>query len=458
MQLPDGPKAPAFLQTFKAIFQPLEYLDSLAKRYGDIFTFRSIGFPRSVILSHPQAIQELFTADAKLFESGKANKILQPVLGDYSLILHDGDYHQQQRRLLTPPFHGERMKAYGEIICQITEQVISQWQLDKPFIARSSMQEISLRVILQAVFGLHEGTRYQQLSKLLSATTDVFNSPFSSSLLFLPLLQQDFGSLSPWGQFLRRKQQINKLLNAEIQERRENFDANREDILTLLMLAQDEAGQPMTNQELQDELMTLLFAGHETTASALAWALYWIHYLPEVRDKLLQELEACGNELNPHTVAKLPYLNAICSETLRIYPIALFTFPRITKASIKLMGYEFDPGTVLSTCIYLTHQRADLYPEPKQFKPERFLERQFSPYEYFPFGGSNRRCIGMAFALYEMKLVLATILSRLQLSLVDSCPIQPARRGLTMAPRGGVQMVVTGERPIPSKSLMTQFS
>jgi len=458
MKLPDGPQAPAVVQTIRGIFQPLEYLENVAQRYGDTFRFRAIGFPSSVILTHPQSIQELFTADPKLFESGKANKIFQPILGEYSLILRDGDYHHQQRRLLTPPFHGERMKAYGEIICQITEKVISQWKLGEPFIARSSMQEISLRVILRAVFGLYEGTRYQQLSKLLSATTDLFNSPFISSFLFLPILQQDFGSLSPWGHFLRQKQQINELLYAEIRERREQFDASREDILTLLMLARDEAGQPMTDQELRDELMTLLFAGHETTASALAWALYWIHHLPDVRKKLLQELETCGNDLNPNTVAKLPYLNAVCSETLRIYPIALFSFPRIINSSLKLMDYEFAPGTMLSACIYLTHHREDLYPQPKQFKPERFLERQFSPYEYLPFGGGNRRCIGMAFALYEMKLVLATILSSFQVSLVDSRPIKPVRRGLTMTPGGGVRMIVTGQRQITRKSLMTQLS
>ncbi|MBW4575727.1 MAG: cytochrome P450 [Aphanothece sp. CMT-3BRIN-NPC111] len=456
MKLLDGPKTPAFLQTIQAIFSPLEYLEKFAQRYGDIFTTRFIGFPSPVVLCHPQAIQEVFTADPKLFDSGKANKILQPLLGEYSLILHDGDYHQRQRRLLIPPFHGERMRAYGKLICDITEQVISQCQIGEPLLARPLMQEISLRVILRAVFGIDEGARFQQLRQLLSSLLDIFNSPLKSSLLFIPALQQDLGPWSPWGQFIRQRQQIDQLLEAEISERRVENDQSREDILSLMMSARDQEGQPMTNAELRDELMTLLFAGHETTATALAWALYWIHHLPEVGNKLLNELDNLSDNSDPSEISRLPYLGAVCSETVRIYPVVLFGFSRIVKAPIQIMGYEFEPGTVLSPCIYLTHHREDIYPEPKRFKPERFLERQFSPYEYFPFGGSNRRCIGMAFAQLEMKLVLATILSRFQLALADNRPVKPVRRGLTMTPSGGVRLVVRSQRQKAFKKLVTQ--
>jgi unspecific monooxygenase len=192
--------------------------------------------------------------------------------------------------------------------------------------------------------------------------------------------------------------------------------------------------------------MTLLIAGHETTATALTWALYWIHRLPDVKEKLLGELDSLGDEPDKSAIARLPYLNAVCSETLRIYPIAILAFPRIVKSLLQVMGYEFEPGTMLAPCIYLTHRREDLYPEAEQFKPERFLERQFSPYEYLPFGGGNRRCIGAAFALFEMKLALASILSRFELALADNRPVHPVRRGLTMAPAGGVRMIVTGLR------------
>jgi cytochrome P450 len=193
-------------------------------------------------------------------------------------------------------------------------------------------------------------------------------------------------------------------------------------------------------------LMTLLVAGHETTATALAWALYWIHKLPEVREKLLQELDRLGDDPDPSAIFRLPYLNAVCSETLRIYPVAMLTFPRKVKVPLSLMGYEMEPGTAVIGSIYLTHRREDLYPEPDQFKPERFLERQFSPFEYLPFGAGSRRCIGLAFAQFEMKVALANILSSVKLALADNREVRPTRRGLVTAPAGSIRLVVTGER------------
>ena len=446
MKLPPGPQAPHIIQLIHWIANPLDYLESFSQRYGDIFTARWSGFAPFVILSNPQAIQEVLTTDAKQFHSGEGNQLLRPLVGNYSMFLLDGERHQRQRQLLTPPFHGERMKAYGKLICDITTEVIGRERLGKAFRVRSAMQEVSLRVILDAVFGMNEGERFNELKQILAAMLDAVSSPVSSSVLFLPSLQRDFGDWSPWGSFIRRQKRIDQLVYTEIRQRRQDFDPNRADILTLMMSARDAKGQAMSDEELHDELLTLLLAGHETTASAIAWALYWIHHLPEVRDKLLKELDNLGGELDPSTVMKLPYLTAVCQETLRIYPVAMLTSPRIVQSPYQLMGYEFEPGTVISPCIYLTHHREDLYPEPKRFKPERFLERQFSPYEYFPFGGSDRRCIGMAFAQYEMKLVLATILSRWELALADNRPLAPVRRGVTLAPPTSLKMVVTGQR------------
>ena len=231
------------------------------------------------------------------------------------------------------------------------------------------------------------------------------------------------------------RQQIEQLLYAEIGDRRRGKLAGN-DILTLLMSAVDENGQSMSDRELHDELMTLLVAGHETTASALSWALYWLHQLPEVQNRLRDELHAVADLSQ---IARLPYLNAVCSETLRIYPIALTTFPRVPQVPFRLMDHEIPPGTALIPCIYLTHHREEIYPEPQRFRPERFLERQYSPYEYLPFGGGNRRCIGQALALLEMKLVLATILSRFRLALSNNRPVQPVRRGLAIAPSAAVK-------------------
>jgi cytochrome P450 family 110 len=246
---------------------------------------------------------------------------------------------------------------------------------------------------------------------------------------------------------MENERQIDKLIYAEIQERREKPDPSRTDILSLMMAARDEVGEPMTDVELRDELITLLVAGHETTATSLSWAFYWIHHLPQVREKLLQELDTLGENPDLNTIFRLPYLDAVYKETLRIYPVAMMAFQRIVLSPLEIAGYHFEPGTILAPSIYLTHHREDLYPQPKQFKPERFLERQFSTYEYFPFGGGNRRCIGMAFAQFEMKLILVTVLSRWQLELTNNKPMLPVRRGLLLAPPDGFQMVTKGMRP-----------
>ena len=346
------------------------------------------------------------------------------------MIMLSGERHKRSRQLLMPPFHGERMRNYGKLICDIAADVASKWSVDRPFVARKAMQEITMRVILQAVFGIDDGPRLQALRPLLASVIDMTGSPLRSSILFLNWMQQDWGSWSPWGRMKQRERKVDELIYAEIEERRLQPDANRTDILSLMMAARDENGQPMTNEELRDELMTLLFAGHETTATALAWAFYWIHSLPSVRQKLLQELDSLGENPDPMEIFRLPYLSAVCQETLRIYPVGLLTFAREVLTPVELMGHQLEPGTVVLGSIYLTHRREDLYPEPLQFKPERFLERQFSPYEYLPFGGGSRRCIGLALAQLEMKLVLATILRDFELVLAErKSPYRPNAEG-----------------------------
>lgn len=445
MNLPNGPRTPQFIRMLKLIARPLDYLEDYGRRYGDCFVVGSKSNP-VVYLSHPEAIQTIFTADPQLFETGRANGILRFLLGENSLLLLDRDRHARQRRLLMPPFHGDRMRTYGELICDVAQAVTAQWQPGESVAIRSYMQDITLQVILQAVFGLHRGERYEELRQRIGTLLDNMGTPFSAFFVFFRSLQRDWGPWSPWGRFIRQREQIDRLLYDEIRDRKQAGDFSGTDILTMLMSARDEAGQAMTEQELRDELMTLLVAGHETTASALSWAMYWIHSQPDVRDKLREELASLGANPNPIAISQLPYLNAVCQETLRIYPIAITTSVRILKAPLKIGDYEFEPGTVLFPCIYLTHQREELYPEPKRFKPDRFLQQQYSPYEYLPFGGGNRRCIGAAFAQFEMKLVLATILSRFELTLPSRRPVKPVRRGLTVAPPAGMRMVVKQRR------------
>ncbi|MEG5138915.1 MULTISPECIES: cytochrome P450 [unclassified Microcoleus] len=450
MTLPDGPKTPRFVQLIQWIGDPLTYMDVSAKKYGEIFTIRWGNLEPFVMIHNPQAIQEMLNSKA-LDAPGDINGILKPVLGEQSMIVISGEKHKRQRQLLMPPFHGERMRNYGQQICDITQDVASKWNVDRPFVARTAMQEITMRVILQVVFGLDEGPRLQQLSPLLASILDMTGSPLRSSMLFLSWMQQDWGAWSPWGRMKQKQRKIQELMDAEIAERRQQPDSNRTDILSLMMAARDENGEPMTNEELRDELMTLLFVGHETTATALAWAFYWIHSLPSVRQKLLQELDSLGENPDPMEISRLPYLSAVCQETLRIYPVGMLTFPRVVREPVELMGYQLEPGTVVFGSIYLTHRREDLYPEPQQFKPERFLERQFSPYEYLPFGGGSRRCIGLALAQLEMKLVVATILRDFDLVLAEKKPVQAKRRGVTLGPAGGVRMALLGGRMRLSK-------
>lgn len=438
-----GPTTPSLVQTLQQVFNPLEYLAQQQQRYGDVFTLKFAGISPLVVIADPKVTQALFTSNPKQFESGKGNRsFLESWVGQNSLLILDGDRHSRQKRLLMPPFHGDRMRAYGETIQRISQQVTAAIPRDQPFIAREVTQQISLQVILHTVFGLEAGDRFSALEQHLSSMVDSMTGSVLRSLaMFLKPLQQDLGPWSPWGKFLRQQRAIDNLIYAEIADRRQS-GSDGKDILSLMMAARDESGQPMTDQELRDELLTLLIAGHETTATAIAWALYWIHRDNEVRTQLSAELsdwQAQGGQLE--AVMKLPYLNAVCAETLRIFPVTLFTFARMPRQAIEIEGYHFEAGALLMPCVFLTHRREELYPQADQFRPERFLEQQFSPFEYLPFGGSNRRCIGMAFAQYEMKLALATLLTEAQFELLETKPVTAVRRGVTMAPEGGISMV-----------------
>jgi cytochrome P450 family 110 len=437
-------ESPGTLQLWDWIIKPLEYLHNYDRQCGEIFEVKMSGpLNRAVLTSNPQSVQQILTNDTKQFSApGSINRILQPFLGDRGVILLDGAEHRQRRQLLMPQFHGDKIRTYTELICKATQDLVASWHTGETINVREQMQSISLSVILQAVFGLYHSERYDLIRAKLIEVLALIESPINASFLLIPALQQDLGTWSPWGRFLRDRAELDRLLYSEIADRRRNYQPERADILTLLISSQDADGNGMSDVELHDELMTLLFAGHETTATAISWAIYWVNYLPEIKAKLLAEIATLGTERDPIAISRLPYLNAVCSETLRIYPVALLTFPRIAEEPVSLQGYEIEPGTIVSGCIYLTHHREDLYPEPHLFKPERFLERQFSPYEFLPFGGGSRRCIGMALAQLELKLVLVEILSHCQLELTGKLPVAPVRRGITLGPKGGIQAKV----------------
>ena len=434
------------LQQIQWVTDPVGYMETAAQKYPDIFTGEIIGFGNSIVfVNEPQAIQQILTNDRKQFSApGKLNELLKPILGNSSVIMLDGDRHKKRRQLVMPAFHGSRMQNYGQLIFDLTTKVFDSLLVNKPanqtFLAREAMQDISLQVILQSVFGLYDGDRCQQLKMLMTKMTQLFASPLTSALLFFPSLQKDMGVWSPWGNFIHQRKQIDKLIYLEIAERRANPDSSRTDILSMLLAASDEEGQSLSDAELRDELLALLLAGHETTATAMSWALYWIHRLPDVKQKLLKELESISDRTDFMSMFRLPYLTAVCNEALRIHPVAMLTFPRVVEEPTELLGHKLELKTIVIGCIYLLHHREDLYPNSQQFNPDRFLERSFSPYEFMPFGGGVRRCVGEALAQFEMKIVLATILSRYSLELCDRAPVKPQRRGVTLAPTGGIKM------------------
>ena len=440
MTLPPSPQQHPILQLVQWLRNPLTLMDAAARQCGDIFTMRWGGLKTAVILSAPDALQTLFK-HPNIAAPGHANEIARPLLGDNSLILLDTPQHKQRRKLLMPSFHGERLANYGQLMAEITCDVMAE--LPGQFLVRNAMQEISLRVILKAVFGVTDAQRLQDLKRKLVDRLDMTSSGFKSTLIFLPFLRKDWGAWSPWGQVMQKQRECDEAIYREIAQLRQHPDPERIDILSMLMAARDEEGEALSDLELRDELMTLLFAGHETTATALTWALYWIHKYSNVKQQLLEELAALGPKPGVTDIANLPYLAAVCNETLRIYPVGMLTFTRVAQTPVDIGGYRVDAGTELIGSVYLAHRRQEVYPEPETFNPQRFIDRQYSPYEFIPFGGGARYCIGRAMAMLEMKLVLTTILQGWQLTLDRDLDLKPVRRGALLAPEADFSMQIT---------------
>jgi cytochrome P450 family 110 len=438
MALPPGPRRPPVVQMLDWSYRPAHLLSSCAHRFGDAFSLRMPTFGTFVVLSAPAAIKEVFTGDARVLHAGKGNRLLEPVVGPSSVLLLDGAEHMRQRKLLLPPFHGERMVAYGQIMRDSTEAQVARWRPGEPFSAHSSMQAITLDVILHAVFGLEDPRERGPVAEPLAR----FFTPPPFVLAFLPFLQRDFPG-SPFRAFMRLREETDRLIYRVIRERRAAPDAeSRSDILSLLLGARDEEGRPMTDAELRDELVTLLAAGHETTATALSWALHYLLSNPAAKDHLVAELSAAA-PLDPVKIKQLPYLDAVVKEVLRLQPIVPIV-AREAQSDVEIAGWSIPRGTIIAPCAYLTHRRADVYSEPERFLPERFLDRKIDPYEWLPFGGGIRRCIGMAFAQYEMAIVLATLLSSVDLERAPGPPPRTARRSVTLAPSDGTRVVMRG--------------
>ena len=430
-ELPPGPRFMSPLGAVRYVIDPLSSARSFVRRYGPIAKTYFPGFGLMVYVSDPELVKQVFGGDSSVLHAGEAGvTVLGPAVGPNSVLTLDEQPHMRQRKLLLPPFHGENVRRWGTAIREIAERDIDAWPVGKPFSLRSRTQRITLEVILRAVFGVREESRFERAQVLI----DEFARRAHPITLF-PFIRRDLGRFSPWTRFKRARAALDEFLYEEIALRREQPDLDeRDDVLSLMLGATDEDGRPMSDPELRDELVTVLGAGHETTATGLAWAFERLLRTPQVLGKLRESL-AGGDE----------YLDATIKETLRIRPVLVDTARRLTR-DIELDGYRIPSGALLLPSIAAIHFRDDIYPEPEQFRPERFLGSSPDGYTWIPFGGGVRRCIGASFAQFEMRVIIRAILERAELRAADPAPERPKPRNITVAPARGCRVVL--ERPV----------
>ncbi|HEU4707669.1 MAG TPA: cytochrome P450 [Solirubrobacterales bacterium] len=430
--LPPGSKAPAIVQALRYARNPLGFLSDEQRRYGGIFSVRFPFFGRIVYVARPDLVKALFTGPPADFHAGEANAtVLEPALGPNSVLTLDDEPHMRQRKLLLPPFHGERVRRYEGLIVEMTRREMESWPVGEPFAMRPHTQRITLAVIMRAVFGVHDEERLERFERLI----DDFSKRVGIITSF-PMLRRNFGPGSPWPRFLRSRDALDEFIYEEILLRRaEPGHEERDDVLSLLMGARDEDGNPMSDQELRDEMVTVLGAGHETTATGLAWAVERLTRNPQVLAKLRESLAAGEDE----------YLGATVKETLRARPV-IVDVARKLKAPATIGDYELPAGQFVLAAIAALHYREDLFPEPEEFRPERFLGGKADNYAWIPFGGGVRRCIGAAFAEYEMRTILREFVQRAELRPVDPEPERVKVRNITLAPGKGTRVVL--DRPL----------
>lgn len=446
---PPGPRLSPFLQSVRYMLGPYQSIAANRRRFGNTFTIQPMSQPRMVVFSDPDAIREIFTAEPGELVGGEAAApLLGPILGWNSMVVLDGDRYLRNRRLMMPPLHQERMPLYFREVVRIADQAADQWPLSRTFNIHKEIRKIVLEVFLRTIFGL-EGDKLAQVRSLQGRILEMADSPFAG-FIFLPSLRMKLGGHSPWSKFLRLRGEMASILSQEIVRCRREADPTRIDVLSLLVAARDETGVAMTEQELFDEMFTLLMAGIETTTTSLVWLFYHLLARPEVMAKVRAEVDAVAGRdgrLTPQHVLKLDYLDAVIKESARLNPVTT-DVARVLKRPKKIGGLDLPAGAGVSAGIYLVHHRPDVWPDPERFDPDRFIEARPDPYTFFPFGGGERRCLGAAYSTYVMKIVVTHILSRLTMRLAPEYRMHPAFHAITIAPSGGTPVIV--DRRFPS--------
>jgi cytochrome P450 len=423
-----GPRLPRPLQSWLGVARPVESRLTLRRRFGPVFRSNDAIAGQVFHVADRELIEKMFKWKPAEYNVGEPRQITDPVTGPSSLLLLDGERHLRMRKLMLPPFHGEAIAHYAELIKQITNDEIDCWRSGDVIRTRSVAQAITMEVIIRAVFGITDPERVAKLKLLLPRLSSI------NPILGFEAVRKDLGPRSPWGRFIRDRDRVDAMLYDEIARRRSDPNGGvRNDILTLLLSARDEEDNPLTDQELRDELITLLLAGHETTATSIGWAFERLLRTPPALERLTAEVDGGDGS---------DYLDAVIKETLRVRPVVTEVF-RAPNEPTHLGGYLFEPGMQLAASILLVQLDPDLYPpDPHAFRPERFLDGAPEPYTWVPFGGGVRRCIGAAFAQLEMKVVIATILARARLRAPRAKPEKARFRGVTVLPSRGGEAIV----------------
>jgi cytochrome P450 len=435
-QLPPGPRF-SLLEAYRFYFKnPYGYHLDCAREYGDPFTVPTVYGP-TVVTGTPDAVRSILAADPDTF-GAYPKDLIGPLAGETSLLVVTGDRHRRDRGVLMGPFHGDRMRAYGSLIADIADREAGRLRPGERFDARDLMQRISLQAIARVLFGAGD----PRADDLCDAAVALIEAA-SPAILVFTWLRRDLAGMGPWARFSRASRHLDDLILAAIADRRARPPRDGdEDVLGMLLAARCEDGAPLTDDDVRCQIITLMLAGYETTATSLAWAFYWLHRHEDALDRLVAEVSSAGG--SPSALARLPYLDAVCHEVLRLCPPAPEAL-RPLRRPLRLDGWDLPAGVTVSMSIVLVHQREDLYPRAQSFRPERFLERKFGPHEFLPFGGGARRCAGAALALYEMKVVLGTLLEARRFRLLER-GVTAAFRNLTVGPSGGVQMAYEGQR------------